>query len=112
MWGREKLTIGLMVVAAAASVQASETPSTVSPGELSEIVAVEGRCPTFSWAEVDRAAGYELAIHRVDEESGEVFRTRFEGRVDSFTPSLQTPVGKRPSLIPDSCQSSLSSPSM
>ncbi|HUP25714.1 MAG TPA: hypothetical protein VNB06_22585, partial [Thermoanaerobaculia bacterium] len=41
---------------------AAQGPVPVSPGAKSLGAAVEARCPTFLWAGIPRAPGYELAV--------------------------------------------------
>ncbi|MFQ5526389.1 MAG: hypothetical protein ACE5GX_09030 [Thermoanaerobaculia bacterium] len=63
----------------------------VSPGHVSRIVAVEGRCPTFSWGAVPGATGYELVVYRVSEEGEEaeaVLSQPITGSALGWTPAL------------------------
>jgi hypothetical protein len=78
---------GMSALAAAAT---AERPVAVSPGSARGTL-IEGRCPTFSWGEVEGAKAYELVVVRVSadgEESQAVLRERFPGTVESWTPSL------------------------
>lgn len=79
------------LLALAGTALAAETPVTVSPGNPSKLILVEGRCPTFSWGEVEGAKGYELVVYRLGEEGEEAkpaLRQRFQGSVTSWTPGL------------------------
>jgi hypothetical protein len=38
-------------------------PVGVAPGSWERATAIEGRCPSFSWAAVDGAIGYQLAVY-------------------------------------------------
>ena len=40
-------------------------PQPVSPGARSASAVAEARCPTFSWAGVDGAPGYQIAVFRI-----------------------------------------------
>ena len=53
------------IVLLAAPARAAEAPEPVSPGASRPGAITELRCPTFSWAGVAGAAGYELAVFRV-----------------------------------------------
>jgi hypothetical protein len=70
------------------------TPQPVSPGSKTAGALTEARCPTFSWAGVPGARGYELAVFRVAEGSVDepllVTKVSLAGDVRSFTP----PVGQ------------------
>lgn len=61
---------------------------TVSPGSHARPLVVDSRCPTFSWAKVEGAVGYELVVYRTEkgEEPVRVFRKRFSGVPRSWTP--------------------------
>ena len=71
---------------------AAGIPQPVSPGARSAGALVEARCPTFSWAGVEGAAGYELAVFRVaaapEAEPVLVTRTSLPERVQTWTPAL------------------------
>ena len=61
----------------------------VSPGELDREVETASSCPTYSWGEVQGAAGYELAVFERDE-SGELvlaLRREVAGGATSWSPS-------------------------
>ena len=79
---------GLLVAAAAL---AGSEPVAVSPGDPTQVARIANRCPTFSWAEVDGAQGYELVVYRLGREAGEerpVVRRTFPGSVYGWTPAL------------------------
>ena len=81
----------LALLALAGAALAAEAPVAVSPGNPSKLALVEGRCPTFSWGEVEGAKGYELVVYRLGVEGQETrpaLRERFQGSVTSWTPSL------------------------
>lgn len=70
---------------------AGRTPLAVSPGDPDEFVLVEARCPTFSWAAVDGAEGYELVVYQVLEDAAQsepVLVQNLPGAVTSWTPPL------------------------
>ncbi|MDH5423162.1 MAG: DUF1566 domain-containing protein [Acidimicrobiia bacterium] len=70
---------------------AGETPTTVSPGDHSRLLLVNDRCPTFSWAAIAGAKGYELVVYRFGEDAEKpqpVLRRSFAGAVSGWTPSL------------------------
>ncbi|MBN2707232.1 MAG: hypothetical protein JXR89_12445, partial [Deltaproteobacteria bacterium] len=46
---------------------AAAAPLPVSPGRTHENSAVEQCCPTFSWAAVAAADGYELVVFALDD---------------------------------------------
>lgn len=66
-------------------------PSPVSPGREDGLAAVEARCPTFQWAGVPGASGYEIAVFRLDAEEGAepalVVRAKVAGDARGWTPS-------------------------
>lgn len=76
----------------AAMSAAAVSPVAVSPGHSEGLAVVEARCPTFSWSEADGAESYELVVYRISAE-GEaaepVLQERFEGSIESWTPSLE-----------------------
>ena len=97
---RRCLPYGLMVfgclsvfwgLAPPLSASTSRQPSPVSPGREDGLAAVEGRCPTFQWAGVQGATGYEIAVFRLEaEESAEpllVVRAKVAGDARGWTPS-------------------------
>jgi hypothetical protein len=45
-------------------------PATVSPGSVDGLALAPSACPTFSWAAVPGATGYELTVVRTDGEQG------------------------------------------
>jgi hypothetical protein len=68
-------------------------PRAVSPGST-EVASRASRCAAFSWASVDGAAGYELAVYRLDA-AGDVepepfLSRRIDGRALSWTPELES----------------------
>jgi hypothetical protein len=82
---------------------ASQRAQPVSPGSVKASPAIEGRCPTFIWSEVEGAPGYELVVYPEPErqallaeslESAKaqfdhvqpVLRTRLPANVSSWTP--------------------------
>lgn len=68
----------------------AEPPVAVSPGSAQGAL-IEGRCPTFSWGEVDGARTYELVVYLLGEQSEEtrpVLQKSFPGSVETWTPSL------------------------
>lgn len=68
----------------------AESPVAVSPGDEKGAL-IEGRCPTFSWGEVEGAKSYDLIVYRVGEENEDekpVLRRSFPGSVDGWTPAL------------------------
>ena len=76
---------------------AAEGPIPVSPGGVARTAVVEARCPTFHWAGVPGAGGYELAVfqlpdHETDGGTGGaepvlVTRASVPGDARGFTPS-------------------------
>lgn len=87
--GTGLVVLGLAISAAAS---AGEAPATISPGELSRIVTIDSRCPTFSFGEVPDARQYELVVYRLEahgDESPALLRD-LPGSVETFTPSLDS----------------------
>jgi trimeric autotransporter adhesin len=89
--------LALLVLAGALSASATPAavagvPQPVSPGAQSAGALVEARCPTFSWAGVEGAVGYELAVFRVaaapEAEPVLVTRTSLPERVQTWTPAM------------------------
>ena len=81
---------------------AGSWPGVVSPGARDRAVAVEGRCPVFSWVEIPGAVSFELVAYelwdRPDEwgkveldleRATEVLFTRVPGGATSWTPALE-----------------------
>lgn len=77
-------------------------PEGVSPGGVDRALAIEGRCPSFSWGAVDDAAFYEVVAYRlpegvdlaaladVDLSVGEnVLYTQVAGKATAWTPELE-----------------------
>lgn len=84
------LVVGL-IVGVCNAVWAAEPPTAVSPGNASKVAVVEGRCPTFTWSQVEGAKSYQLVVYRLGEEGEEakpVLRETFAGSVGGWTPSL------------------------
>ena len=79
---------GILVLTSVAWAAAG-VPSPVSPGGT-EVSLIGDRCPTFSWAGVEAARGYEVVVYRVAEDGGavKVLSRSFEGAVDSWTPAM------------------------
>jgi hypothetical protein len=80
------LVLGL---ALASPVSAARGPVPVSPGATAQGAAVEARCPTFQWAGVPAARGYELAVFRVSDDGAEpmlVTRASVPGDARGWTP--------------------------
>ena len=84
----------LTVLAAAAPSWAAVAPVAVSPGDVSKVVRVEDRCPTFSWGAVSGARGYELVVYRVGEEAEPALRQRIGGAALGWTPPLGRCLGR------------------
>jgi hypothetical protein len=84
------LTAALVLAGAA---PAAEGPRPVSPGGAGRAAVVEARCPTFHWAGVPGAGGYELAVFQLaDDETDDaepvlVTRASVPGDARGFTPS-------------------------
>lgn len=69
---------------------ALQAPAPGSPGTLQTAVHIERSCPTFSWAEVAGARGYEIVVYRVDrgvEAEDPVLRTAVPAPSASWTPA-------------------------
>lgn len=66
-------------------------PLTASPGELDRAVAVEGRCPTFSWGAFEGGTGFDLVVYAVTRHGmareRPVLVQRLPAAFDSWTPS-------------------------
>ncbi len=97
--------IAVMALAGAlmlgSSVLAQDRPEGVSPGAADRLSVVEGRCPAFSWVEVEAAVSYELVVYglwdRPDDQGAVIFDldraselvyTVIPGGASSWTPSL------------------------
>jgi hypothetical protein len=90
----------LVVAALAFGTGAAATPRApqpVSPGAQSASAVSEARCPTFSWAGVDGAPGYQIAVFLVSSDSSDpaaepalVIRAAVPGNALAWTP----PVGR------------------
>lgn len=83
------LAVALLLLAAAAAAQPGPAPAaTVSPGDLDHAVEIATPCPAFSWAAVDGAAAYELAVLDLErpEEPRVALRHTVAGRGLSWTP--------------------------
>jgi hypothetical protein len=84
-------TVAVLLTCLAAAGAAADSPLAVSPGDTSKVIAVEGRCPTFSWAAEDAAPAYELVVYRLGTEARDaaiVLDHRLPGSARSWTPSL------------------------
>jgi hypothetical protein len=71
---------------------AAQAPLAVSPGSASTVAHVEGRCPTFSWGQLEHAEQYELVIYDLEQDSAAkepVVGRAFSGSVSSWTPSIE-----------------------
>jgi hypothetical protein len=76
----------------ASALTAGQLPLAVSPGNAISEVLIDTPCPTFSWAAVDGARSYELAIYEVKQDGGEaeaVLVKTLPGAVTAWTPSLE-----------------------
>lgn len=67
-------------------------PTTVSPGEIERWAPSASICPTFSWAAIAGAVGYELRVvelqpGRLEDEASEVIARRIDGAATSWTPA-------------------------
>jgi hypothetical protein len=83
---RLSLVVTLVLALPAAAAQG---PVPVSPGAKSQGAAVEARCPTFLWAGIPGARGYELAVFRLSEDGAApalVTRASVPGDARGFTP--------------------------
>jgi iron complex outermembrane recepter protein len=90
------LVFGVLVTLPAAVAGALPVgPVGVSPGSTAQILTIDQGCPTFRWAPVVGARGYELAVHAFDEEivpaalQAEVpsLQEKTSGSASSWTPS-------------------------
>ncbi len=82
--------IAAVLLALAAAAGAEELrPLTVSPGAVGESLRLETACPTFSWAAVEGARGYELVVDEVsDPDPAEpALRIEIAGAATSYTPA-------------------------
>jgi hypothetical protein len=82
---------GLLLVAMLAEAFETETrPVAVSPGGQTEVVAVAGPCPTFSWVGVEGVDAYDLAVWKLPVEvDGQPYRrARLPAGSTSWTPAL------------------------
>lgn len=88
-----------IVLLAIAGPAAAEEVSPLSPGEADVFVAVEGRCPTFSWTPAIGADGHEVSVFRFSPElaAGKagvenaelVWTRRLPGSASSWTPAAE-----------------------
>jgi hypothetical protein len=82
--------LGLVVILSfALPATAAQGPAPVSPGTKVPGAAVEARCPTFHWAGIPGARGYELAVFRLSEDGAAtalVTRASVPGDARGFTP--------------------------
>jgi hypothetical protein len=91
-----RYTLILLVAALGDSAAAGgQPPRPVSPGAARPGFVAEARCPTFSWAGVNGAEGYELAVFQLLESDLEhseptlVLRTAVPGDARSWTPPME-----------------------
>lgn len=87
---KKVFTLAAVVLGTGVS-SAGQAPVPVSPGDPETLALVEARCPTFSWATVDGAVGYELVVYQVAEQGEKaepVLRQSLPGGVSSWTPSF------------------------
>ena len=81
-----------LAIAATPSDALAKAPQPVSPGAATPGAIAESRCPTFSWAGVPGARGYELAVFRLaeapDEEPALVTRVALPGGARGWTPPV------------------------
>lgn len=87
------LGIGLWLQTTVASAQPSTHPpglQPVSPGSFTKATTAAA-CPSFSWAPVPRAVGYELVVHQVTEQAQidptPVLRTIVPGTAAAWSPA-------------------------
>lgn len=69
----------------------ADVPVAVSPGSADRALAIERRCPTFSWGSVAGTEEYDLVVYRLHEEgvvSDPVVHEILPGTVSSWTPGL------------------------
>lgn len=65
----------LMLLTATAAAAATET---LSPGSTTESATIDIACPTFSWAQLPDARGYELVVYRLGEDGSPAPRPEVE----------------------------------
>ncbi len=88
------LTSGLLLAGGVTLATSASGPIVVSPGSVREAMPIGESCPTFSWAAVEGAAGYELVVWRLSEGKEEnaefeaVIGEMLPGGALSWTPSL------------------------
>jgi len=63
--------LALLVVAGVLPAAAARIPQPVSPGAQSAGAVAEARCPTFQWAGISGARGYEVAVFRVSDDGAD-----------------------------------------
>lgn len=69
------------------------TPDPVSPGSAASFAMQSGSCPTFSWAAVENAIGYEIRVreedstYAKDDSAPLVVRTQLSGDARAWTPA-------------------------
>ena len=94
---RSRLSASLLLVGFVPAVLvAASPPEAVSPGSATGALTAD-TCPTFSWGQVPGARGYLLVVYRVGEDNRELERVlsrRFSGSVFSWTPSLDSCLGR------------------
>lgn len=87
LW-RGHCLVAAVVLALGIPAAAAEGPQPVSPGGRTRASYAEARCPTFLWAGVPRATGYEVAVFRVGDAGEEpvlVTRASVAGDARGFT---------------------------
>ena len=81
--------ISLFLIHGSVSAAESPIPSLVSPGSPDGFAAVQGPCPTFSWAGLLRGTSQELVVYEVREsgvESDATLTLRLPALASSWTP--------------------------
>ena len=86
--------LAVLFVTGTLAATAAEVPRPVSPGARQPGAVAEARCPTFQWAGIANARGYELAVFLISAEVGTepvlVTRATVPGDARGYTP----PVGQ------------------
>ena len=82
----------LALLVALAPAARGQVPQLVSPGEEEHLATVPGPCPTFSWASVAGAEGFELAVFLTADEGIDpemaLYRRLPEGAT-AWTPAVE-----------------------
>lgn len=84
----------LITFTAAVATASQAGPTAASPGSAAQVVSINDACPTFSWARVNGARGYELVVYAFDEKTGPAslraaqpsLREEIPGSASSWTP--------------------------